>query len=170
MSDDIVAFLRARLAEDEQVARAATPGPWRWDLGGGAFEDDPPQPLADPVRDGWGHNGPDLVTVAVHDEQVGGRTIPVPDIVVTSTGYDADQVVVKRADAAHIARWDPARVLREVEAKRRLIAEIVPRVQSMDEQISTEWGGSLDDAAGDLLRLLATAYADHPDYRPEWAP
>src|SRR5687767_7508448 len=27
--DDLIAFLRARLDEDEQAARAATPGPWR---------------------------------------------------------------------------------------------------------------------------------------------
>ena len=31
MTDDLVAFLRARLDEDEQAARAASPGPWRVD-------------------------------------------------------------------------------------------------------------------------------------------
>lgn len=29
MSADLLAFLRARLDEDEQIARAATPGPWK---------------------------------------------------------------------------------------------------------------------------------------------
>ncbi|MET9957046.1 DUF6221 family protein [Streptomyces sp. NPDC006339] len=31
MSDDLLAFLRARLAKDEQLALAASPGPWRPD-------------------------------------------------------------------------------------------------------------------------------------------
>lgn len=31
MSDDILAFLRARLDEDEQLALSASPGPWRPD-------------------------------------------------------------------------------------------------------------------------------------------
>jgi hypothetical protein len=31
--DGLVAFLHARLGEDEAVARAAAPGPWRMDEG-----------------------------------------------------------------------------------------------------------------------------------------
>jgi len=56
-------------------------------------------------------------------------------------------------EADHIARWDPARVLAECEAKRRLIAL-----------------GEKDSYWDDVLRLLALPYADHPDYRDEWRP
>lgn len=63
------------------------------------------------------------------------------------------------ADERHIARHDPARVLREVEAKRR----VVDRYSWLREH------GDTGDMAW-VLPLLAAAYADHPDYRPEWAP
>lgn len=36
------------------------------------------------------------------------------------------------ADGQHIARHDPARVLREVEAKRRILAEHKPRLQTVE--------------------------------------
>ena len=62
-------------------------------------------------------------------------------------------------DAAHVVRHDPARVLREVEAKRR----IVDRYAWLREHGDT--GG-----AAWVLPLLAAPYAAHPDYRPEWAP
>ncbi len=48
----------------------------------------------------------------------------------------------------HIARQDPGRVLREVEAKREII-RVCGRVY--------------------VLRCLAAVYSDHPDYRQEWA-
>lgn len=59
----------------------------------------------------------------------------------------------------HIVRHDPARVLAEVEAKRR----IVDRYAWLREH------GDTGDAAW-VLPLLAAVYATHPDYRPEWAP
>lgn len=82
--------------------------------------------------------------------------------------YPADEVVHyadRKTDARHIARWDPARVLREVEAKRLLLAghEGVHRC---------DWG---EHRGGDYLpckqtRLLALPDSDHPDYDPDWAP
>ena len=60
----------------------------------------------------------------------------------------------------HIVRHDPARVLREVEAKRRIIGRIDSHATVMG------W----DEVHGDLLRALALPYNDHPDYRPEWRP
>ena len=50
--------------------------------------------------------------------------------------------------------YDPARVLREVEAKRRII-----------EWCETEGRWYM----GPVL-YLASAYSDHPDYREEWRP
>jgi len=69
--------------------------------------------------------------------------------------------------AAHIARHDPARVLAECEAKRRIVEDlalpyIAERRRLMNGQPS--WG----DEHPTLLLLLALPYADHPDMRPEW--
>lgn len=63
------------------------------------------------------------------------------------------------AQARHIVGQSPARALRGVEAKRR----IVERYAWLREH------GDTGDAAW-VLPLLAAAYSDHPDYRPEWAP
>jgi hypothetical protein len=68
--------------------------------------------------------------------------------------------------AGHIARWDPARVLREVEAKRRLLQQFELRGNSVRATVVPATGGVWDD----LLRLLALPYADRPGYRQEWAP
>lgn len=83
-------------------------------------------------------------------------------------------------DAEHVARHDPARVLREVESKRRLIEQI----GYYESKIDGEWGCCHDAAAilagrcpdievGEIaaLRLLAAVYADRPGYRAEeWKP
>lgn len=69
--------------------------------------------------------------------------------------------------------FDIDRVLREVEAKRRILDEIVPAMDGMDDRINGEWGiGPIADEdyeSVELLRLLALPYSDHPDYRTEWA-
>lgn len=72
-------------------------------------------------------------------------------------------------DAVHIARHDPARVLRECEAKR----EIVRLYRDAWVQ-STTGRGSRDKAVAvfacqTALYAVAGAYSDHPDYRQEWA-
>lgn len=160
MSDDLVAFLRARLDEDEQVARAATSGRWRWDLDGGAYEDDP---LGTATQE-WGSRGPDLMS---GDEPVIG-----------ATGYDASNVIVKRADANHIARHDPARVLAEVEAKRRII-ELHRATDGLDCASCANWGdvthdrdygemGSHEWYPCSTLRFLTLPYAGYPDYQDAW--
>lgn len=48
--------------------------------------------------------------------------------------------------------WHNARVLAEIEAKRRIV----------------EWFTKPSDLL--ILRCLALPYADHPDYRQEWKP
>jgi hypothetical protein len=68
----------------------------------------------------------------------------------------------------HLARHDPARVLAEVEAKRRIL------------DLAGEWQAAAGPGADfarqaavvldRTLRLLALPYADHPDYDPEWRP
>jgi Family of unknown function (DUF6221) len=72
----------------------------------------------------------------------------------------------------HAAHCNPARALREVEAKRRILAEVKDQIDGMDAKIEEEWGdGPWPTGASDLLvKLLALPYSGHPDYRQEWAP
>ncbi|TMU98079.1 DUF6221 family protein [Streptomyces sp. DASNCL29] len=74
-----------------------------------------------------------------------------------------------RTIANHIVTHDPARVLREIDAKRRIIAEVVPEARKAEAMIHEEWGSG-SDTAGDLLRLLALPYADRPGYKESWRP
>ncbi|MET8766347.1 DUF6221 family protein [Streptomyces sp. NPDC004658] len=80
-------------------------------------------------------------------------------------GYVA--TVERDEDRAHIARHDPARVLREVEAKRQILA-----AHALNGWVcSTCDNEEVDQDYPCLtLRLLALPYVDHPDYRAEWRP
>jgi hypothetical protein len=123
MMSDLIAFLTARLDEDEAAAKKAAQkrrGPWHY--------------LGDKFRASvFGVQGFDH-------------------------GHVAETFGV--ALAAHIARHDPARVLREVGAKRAIIGTH----ESPDWQPDGQWGPC------HTLRQLAAAYSDHPDYQQEWRP
>lgn len=127
--DDLIAFLRARLDEDERTARHATQGPWVDELG-------------HPIR-----GGHELRFIIAQQAQ--------------------------RWNSQHIARHDPARVLAEVEAKRRMIALCEPPL------VDVTWPGDVarqyipgegEPWGADVLRLLALPYDGHPDYRDTWRP
>jgi hypothetical protein len=89
---------------------------------------------------------------------------------------------VERAeDRAHIAVHDPARVLREIEAKRKLIAQGGPFCTSnCDDPDSppmdpdTNWTTPLehhfDCAAYEAAKVLALPYANRPGYEESWRP
>jgi len=69
-------------------------------------------------------------------------------------GWSGPYVVVEtkqRNDAEFIASHNPARVLAECEAKRRIV-------------------GLISSPGPQALRLFALPYAAHPDYRQEWTP
>jgi hypothetical protein len=72
----------------------------------------------------------------------------------------ADSLSPTLEQAAHIARHDPARVLRECEAKRAIIAEFLRR-----DAVGDLPGRS---AAEDILKAIASAYSGHEDYDPAW--
>ena len=132
MTDDLVAFLRARLDDDEQVARAATPGPWMWIAG------------------------------RVYQEAELGRVVVPTD--------DLDRGLVEPEDLKHIARHDPARVLREVDAKRQILNAYEWALAHPHKDDETGYWvrkGETSTLAEDV-RLLASVYADHPDFRDEW--
>jgi hypothetical protein len=145
VSADLVAFLRARLDDDERVACAATEGDgWQTQ-----------RPLSGRWTPGDGVPG----SGSVEDET--------GDIVVYDEGSPSE------AQAAHIARHDPARVLREVEAKRRIVD-----LHAGPHECSTyDHRGDVDACTWVIepeecstLRLLASVYDQHPDYREEWRP
>jgi hypothetical protein len=147
--DELVQFLRARLDEDEQVARTASHvlrNGAHWSL------------------DDWhGREQPhSLIAQGTADQPV------------ALGHFTADPVPTEQA--VHIARHDPARVLRDIEAKRRLVefhhAKLIEVVNADREERSGYWCAECDGEAFPCrtLRLLALPFADHPDYRAEWRP
>ena len=136
---DIVEFLRARLDEDEREAKKCAemfPSPWEiadrgWRVR--IYAAEVPE-TGDHAEEGW-MRSPCVIEVE-------------PDRLHDHEGGLMDRV-------EHIRRHEPARVLREVEAKRRIVDSA-----RMEVGISAaeDW----------LLPLLASAYAEHPDYDPAW--
>jgi hypothetical protein len=102
--------------------------------------------------------------------------------------YDEGRPTEEQAE--HIARWDPARVLREIEAKRLRIDYLVGLKHDMGpESFATydscrilakpgEFGDievgycscGLDAIRDRLYRIEALPYAHRPGYREEWKP
>jgi hypothetical protein len=110
--DNLIAFIAARLDEDEAIARKAA-----------SLQADP--------ENGWG---------------IDGRAIT-PHI----------GVIHEDESRIHIARHNPARVLRDVEAKRAIL--------------NGRWGGpDHADMWESCVQNLAAVWSDHPDYRAEWKP
>lgn len=116
--EDLIEFLRAALNDEERIAKAATPGPWRVD----------------------DETYAERIYAADQTEVVGGGR----------WGGEAS-VFETTEDAVHIARWNPARVLAEIEAKR---------------QILDDSGWEAGEARA-VLRL-AQPYAALPGFRDEW--
>ncbi|MFE3449635.1 DUF6221 family protein [Nonomuraea sp. NPDC059194] len=134
--DDLIAFLRARLDEDETLAQAAISAL-------GAADGNP----------GW------------------------PD-------YETFRTPALDTAEEYLERFQPARVLREVEAKRRLVELHLPEpLSETDRQLfgftlkcaGESWvcygdGEDIVPWPCDHLKLLALPYADHPEYRADWQP
>lgn len=62
------------------------------------------------------------------------------------------------ATAQHIARWDPARVLAEVDAQRTLLDDLVRELDDDDTNETARW----------YVQLLAQPYAGREGWRKEW--
>jgi hypothetical protein len=102
---------------------------------------------------------------------------------VLSTGAAGMDGLVPVGDSRitrHAARFGPARVLAECEAKREILR--IHEWQATDyygpcgepccarretRYICARCGG-LPDAPCDTVKALALTYAEHDDYRPEW--
>ena len=89
---------------------------------------------------------------------------------------ESDTGVVERVQVSigqHIAEWDPARVLREVAATRRMI-EAFERCNYSVETAPNEDMQNVARAKVDtwrfVLHLRALSYSGRPGYREEWRP
>lgn len=144
--DDLVTWLRAQLDEDERVARATIHPDHT-----GEWE------LSEYVE--YGNDG----DMARWDLTLDEIAPPLYD----TSGMGPSPM-------RHIARHDPARVLREVEAKRRIL-DLHRRGES-DECVVCDVGAQSCGCLGwgdypcATLRLLALPHANRPGYRDEWAP
>jgi hypothetical protein len=145
--NELIAWLRAQLDDDERVARAASMAPW----------------LRDEANASIRHSGP----------SASKSSEPFGMYVIASVGaYDIGRP--SHEDAEHIARWDPARVLAEVDAKRRIL-ELHRRVP---DNVAPRLGFSAPDMCEvdaqtwpcPTVRLLVLPYAARPGYRDEWRP
>lgn len=133
--DELIAFVAARLDQEEAIARAAASvaGPdWTWDP----------------------------------DSRDGYLRTPDGTIMADALHVEDDQF------RPHVARHDPARVLRDVAAGRRLLANY-EEIALPDPDASPQ-ERALRMVVAEVVRMLildrAAVWCDHPDYRQEWAP
>jgi hypothetical protein len=149
---ELADFLHARLDEDEHTARTA----FRHGID--------PCGMTKPgaVDDGVWRQGEH----AADECRIEGAGIVIYD----EGGHTA-------AQAAHIARHDPARVLREAGTKRKIIDWCVEVIGDRDLSAYGQPGCLAHDRDAlavtlsvETLRHLGTVYSDWPGYDPAWAP
>jgi hypothetical protein len=143
--ETLVEFLLARIAEDEAVAEASPTQRWRYD--GGA-------PLGHWAR------GAGAAAMVMTEWANGHSTFVVQ---VPSGGGGRPGV------EPHIARHDPVRVLAECAAKRRIVDDAAAIEGIASGASSPKFADGAHFAMQDVLLYLAQPYADHPDFREEWA-
>ncbi|MFJ8865200.1 DUF6221 family protein [Streptomyces sp. NPDC102473] len=85
-----------------------------------------------------------------------------------TTGPEVGGTDEDAARAEHVALHDPTRVLREVEAARRVLRAHEQWCEGRCETKHPE--GGFDAAHYWSVKSLAAVYADHPDHREEWRP
>lgn len=142
-------WLEAQIAEDERIAREVPEQYRQWECT--EFDDE--------MRNG------EMRRVWMLD--TGRATV--------EDGFEG----LNPSDLRHIARHDPARVLAECNAKRRIIAEAF----LYEAKIDSEWGcchtaeqiqaGECPETPPDeieMLRALASAFEGRPGYQETWKP
>jgi hypothetical protein len=141
----ILEFLEARIGEDESAALAAN-GP-DWETPG---DDGPAEGML--YANGWS-----IAQFTMYPKGVANS----PDAPGHLPAFPS-MPVRHIENGVHTARHDPARVLREVAAKREII-EAAYDIAHLS--------GDLDgDYHTGFLKLLAGVYSDHPDYQTDWTP
>ena len=158
---DLVTWLRAQIDANEQGARAASPGGWTYgdvdSIAGGSLYDESRMIGSLHYEQPTDHDGRIVRHLLEHEADANGR---------------------------HIAVHDPARVLHQVAAMRKIVdlhrswadepyrhphAERYCQTCS-DDDISWWTDSGSPEWPCPTLRLLTTVYADRDGYRPEWAP
>lgn len=171
--DALIAFLNARLDEDEEMAREASGGtvigePGNWDTA----------PTGDEWEASLSDEGDLELLVALRTE------LPRPPDVMSGywgavIAYVPDEhepdVAPPIADLRHAARHDPARVLREVAAKRSAVEEYQAVLEDVDSRDGREfddagYGRAMVSSLRGVLKAMADVYSDHPEYQKEWTP
>ncbi|HEY8478620.1 MAG TPA: DUF6221 family protein [Spirillospora sp.] len=143
---DLVEFLRARLARDEQIARDCAGAAWATGPSGTiqtdpAASDGPPRALGSENAPGSEDTGPSYVATAENG-----------------------------AYAEHIARHDPARTLAAVAGLRQIVDDYEKHAWILGQGRATPELEAAQAVREAVLRLLALPYASHPAYRDEWRP
>lgn len=141
---DIVEFIRNCLNEDEAAALATTPVPvagrWKASRDKHAAADAPIALIqgdedTEPGYEDYSYGSPIIVHAAEWQDEA-------------------------EANLRHIARHDPAHVLADVAAKRRML-------EAAREMFATDYWG-LQHFADVIARNLAAPYAGRPGYDPAW--
>lgn len=147
----IVQFLEARLAEDEKAAQSAA----------GLCGCHPPAPswyYGDEATEG---------RIVVLDDPHPHPQRPLPRPALNRRWHRTYRDLFA---AEHITRWDPERVLKDVEAKRRILDAYVKEARVMERGHRSGWTEGGQAVRETFLRLFAAVYAGHPDYDESWRP
>jgi hypothetical protein len=113
-------------------------------------------------------DGPDTLQDGGKDPEGEGRLQVLRPLVVIPPDIDYG-AVVDLTDAEHIAFHNPERVLRKVEATRRLIHDFLVA----DERGQQDGGQVFGYHATGMLKAIkyeATEYDDQPGYQEKWRP
>lgn len=158
MTEELITWLTVQLDEDERLAAAATPGPWRWgdwSATFGTLEEEPYVLERAPMF------GPFPAIRHAEDQAVA---------VLRTEMADEESA----ANRAYIARHDATRALDEIAAKRMHIARWTHVNALLDDE------PILNVVRAELLSVRrayalviaddALAYANQPGYRDEWRP
>ena len=131
----IDAFIEARLREDEETARAA----------GG---------------ERWAYDGDDTLSPSsgeVYYPDAPRREISGNFHTVTRGNEEGTMPGVQPENGRHIARHDPARVLRQCAALRAIM------------RVNVDVADSDSGASIQIAEAIASIWSSHPDFRAEWS-
>lgn len=148
---NLTEFLEARWNEEQQVAEAAIPeggsGRWPWTCRHEGMEQPPPS------HDLCAWLGGCDEEIDLHDD--GGHSVE---------------------QAKHIAYWDPARALADIEAKRAILAIHEPFYEHGDDEKKYPLCHRCEDGTQRLVAFpcettlaLVQPHRDHPDFDPTWS-
>jgi hypothetical protein len=167
---DLAAWLLEQITEDEKIAQQASgeepgTGPdggehWHWVH--------TEEPLVDQPVDLADDDDPPFRTDLRSVERYPTTTVgPLPHFAVA---YSEE---VEHRVARHIVTWDPARVLAECDAKRRIALRHTPQIIGRPPHPICTYCSAVPDAVDwpcPELRDVLAPYQDRPGYREEWKP